>query len=49
LLLPLQEIFPSTVDEYRLEKTTLARAQHRMQQHPKFSAPYYWAGFVVVD
>lgn len=26
-----------------------ARAQHRMQQHPKYSAPYYWAGFIVVD
>lgn len=29
--------------------SALARAQHRMQQHLKFSAPYYWAGFVVVD
>lgn len=27
----------------------LARAQRRMQQHPKYSKPYYWAGFVVVD
>ena len=29
--------------------SALARAQHRMQQHPKYSDPYYWAGFVVVD
>ena len=29
--------------------SALTRAQHRMQQHPKYSEPYYWAGFVVVD
>ena len=27
----------------------LATAQRRMRQHPKYSAPYYWAGFIVVD
>lgn len=29
--------------------SALARAQRRMQQHPKYSKPYYWAGFVVMD
>jgi len=27
----------------------LATAQRRMRQHPKYSAPYYWAGFIMVD
>jgi CHAT domain-containing protein len=27
----------------------LATAQRRMRQHPKYSAPYYWAGFIVID
>lgn len=27
----------------------LATAQRRMRQHPQYSAPYYWAGFIVVD
>lgn len=27
----------------------LTTAQRRMRQHPKYSAPYYWAGFIVVD
>ena len=27
----------------------LATAQRRMRQHPKYFAPYYWAGFIVVD
>lgn len=27
----------------------LHRAQHRMRQHPKYSNPYYWAGFIVLD
>ncbi len=29
--------------------SALATAQHRMRQHPKYSAPYYWAGFIVID
>ena len=29
--------------------SALARAQHRMQQHPKYSKPYYWAGFIMLD
>jgi CHAT domain-containing protein len=27
----------------------IATAQRRMRQHPKYSNPYYWAGFIVVD
>lgn len=27
----------------------LATAQRRMRQHPKYSAPYYWAGFIMLD
>ena len=27
----------------------LATAQRRMRQHPKYFAPYYWAGFIVID
>ena len=27
----------------------LARAQRRMQQHTKYSKPYYWAGFIMLD
>ena len=27
----------------------LTRAQERMQQHPRFSKPYYWAAFVAID
>ena len=27
----------------------LATAQRRMRQHPQYSSPYYWAGFIVVD
>lgn len=27
----------------------LSRAQRRMQQHSKYSVPYYWAGFIVLD
>ena len=27
----------------------LATAQRRMRQHPRYSAPYYWAGFIVID
>ncbi len=29
--------------------SALATAQRRMRQHPKYSAPYYWAGFIVID
>ncbi len=29
--------------------SAFSHAQHRMQQHPKYSAPYFWAGFIVVD
>lgn len=29
--------------------SALARAQRRMQQHPKYSKPYYWAGFIMLD
>ena len=28
---------------------SLTEAQQRMCQHPKYSNPYYWAGFIVVD
>lgn len=27
----------------------IATAQRRMRQHPKYSAPYYWAGFIMLD
>jgi CHAT domain-containing protein len=27
----------------------LATAQRRMRQHPQYSSPYYWAGFIVID
>jgi len=27
----------------------LSTAKRRMQRHPQYSAPYYWAGFIVVD
>lgn len=29
--------------------SAFARAQRRMQQHPKYSKPYYWAGFIMLD
>ena len=28
---------------------SLTEAQQRMRQHPKYYAPYYWAGFIVID
>ncbi|MBR2265463.1 MAG: CHAT domain-containing protein [Paludibacteraceae bacterium] len=28
---------------------SLTEAQHRMRQHPKYYAPYYWAGFIMLD
>lgn len=27
----------------------IATAKRRMQHHPHYSAPYYWAGFIVID
>ena len=27
----------------------LSRAQRRMQQHSKYSVPYFWAGFIMLD
>ena len=27
----------------------IATAQRRMRQHPKYSNPYYWAGFIMLD
>lgn len=29
--------------------SALATAQRRMRQHPKYSKPYYWAGFIMLD
>ena len=28
---------------------SLTEAQQRMCQHPKYSNPYYWAGFIMLD
>lgn len=28
---------------------SLTEAQQRMRQHPKYYAPYYWAGFIMLD
>ncbi len=28
---------------------SLTEAQQRMRQHPKYSNPYYWAGFIMLD
>ena len=28
---------------------SLTEAQQRMRQHPKYSKPYYWAGFIMLD
>jgi len=31
------------------EATSVFMAQQRMCQHPKYSNPYYWAGFIMLD
>ena len=43
----LDESIAQNVSNYT--QIILAKAQNRMQQHPKYSSPYYWAGFIMLD
>jgi len=43
----LDESIAQNVSNYT--QILLAKAQNRMQQHPKYSSPYYWAAFIAID
>jgi CHAT domain-containing protein len=43
------EFYKNLLTCHQSKHKALIIAQRRMRQHPKYSSPYYWAGFIVID
>lgn len=43
------EFYKNLLTYHQSKHEALTIAQRRMRQHPKYSSPYYWAGFIVID